>query len=232
MYIHKLLLGGLAAAALSPASAMNFDFGDLTYSGGINAGFLPTDGISCTSGDLCSSNVDHGTRNGDLTYTAGGMTVKATGSYLGSAAAVVQDHDNAWAPNLLNGAGLGVYHQSNNNSDDNITSGETLTLSFDHPVTISDIGLRADGHNVTNWAPGATFLLDGVSTALPLGSGEISGLHLTGTTFTFAYGGLKANQFYLSSINAVQAVPEPASAALLMAGLGMLGLVRRRRTAR
>lgn len=229
MRFHHLALAALAAVASMHASAASFDFSNLEYVGGVNTGFLPSDGDSCTGGDLCSSNVDGNIRNGDLTYSTGGLTVRATGSYLGGVAAVVQDHENAYSAANKIGAGLGVYHVSGNTSDDNITFGEMLTLTFDQAVTITNIGLRSEGHNVTGWISGATFLLDGVSTLLPANVGSIGGLTLTGTEFTFAYGGVHPDQFYLSSVTAVAAVPEPETYALLLAGLGVVGFVARRR---
>ena len=231
-FARALTLAALAGLSLPAAATLSFDFGDLKYQNGANTGFLPTDGVRCTSGDLCSSDVDHGTRNGDLTYTVSSVTVHATASFNGGAAAVVQDHDNAWQDGLLNGAGLGVYHLSGKPSDDNITTGEVLTLTFDRAVTITGIGLRAEGHNVTNWVNGATFLLNGQPVALPKGTGEITHQQWTGTTFTFAYGGAKADQFYLSSLDIMDPVPEPHSGALALAGLAVLGGLARRRPAR
>jgi hypothetical protein len=229
MRLHHLAFAALSAIAPICASAASFDFANLKYAGGVNTGFLPTDGVACTGGDLCSSNVDGNVRNGDLTFSSGGLTVKATGSYLGNTAAVVQDHENTYSAANKIGAGLGVYHLSGNSSDDNITFGEKLTLTFDQAVTITSIGLRSEGHNTTSWLSGATFLLNGVSTLLPANVGSIDGLSMTGTQFTFAYGGAHADQFYLSSVTAVAAVPEPETYALMVGGLAALGFVARRR---
>lgn len=106
----SLSLAGLTlAAAASPLSAQTvFDFGNLKYNNGVNSGFLPTNGNACTGGDLCS------TMGGALSYTKGGFTVNATGSYNGNAAMAVADHDNGYNGNDLGtgtrSAGLGVYH--------------------------------------------------------------------------------------------------------------------------
>lgn len=224
--LNHLLAAALLGAAAVPASAAQFDFYKLKSPTG-GGDFLPTDGVACTGGDLCSSNVDGNVFGDDLTFTDGGITALATGSFSGGVASAVQDHENGWSATV--GAGLGVYHKSGDSSDDNITSGETLTITFDQVVTLTSIGLRSEGHNFTSWGAGKTFLLDGVSTLLPQNVGSIA-VNMTGQVFTFAYGGTNADQFYLSSLTAVP-VPEPESWAMMLAGLGVVGFMLRRRTA-
>jgi hypothetical protein len=218
----------VAVAALSgPALAAQFDFYKLNQPNGGVGDFLPTDGIKCTSFDLCSSDVDAGVFGGDLTFKNSGITVLATGTHKGKTASAVQDSEKNWS--ATKGAGLGVYHQKGNSGDDNITVDEVLTLTFDQAVTITRLELRSEGHNFNSWTKGATFLLNGVDTLLPQGTGFLTP-NLSGTVFTFAYGGQSPDQFYVSAITAVP-VPEPGTYAMLLAGLGAVGFVARRRRA-
>jgi PEP-CTERM motif len=230
--LKTLALAATIGACL-PASAAStlFDFSNLALSGNVNVGFLPTDGVACSGGDLCSSNIATAL-NGDLTFLKDGITVFATASYNGGVAAVVQDHENGrnFAAGL--GAGLGVYHKKNDNSDDNITVGESLSIRFDQDVTLGNVYLRSEGHNTT-WANGATFLLNGQQTALT-GTLDTHNLFVQkGTEVTFAFNGnptqgMTGDQFYLGGMS-VTAVPEPGTYALLLVGLAVTGAAARRK---
>lgn len=236
MKFNKMLAAAALLATTVPAFAAVsvFDFSFLEYAGGHNTGLLPSEGLnsgywSCTGGDICSSNIDgqgH-TLGGDLVYTVGGISATATAQYLKHShwqdATVVQDHENGYSAAHKIGAGLGVYHVAGDSSDDNITSGEKLTLTFAGPVQLSNVMLRSDGHD-TSWGRNATFLLNGVSYKLA----DTISPALTGSVFTFQFGGAKPDQFYLGGMT-VSAVPEPSSYAMLLAGVGLLGFLTRRR---
>jgi hypothetical protein len=232
MKLFQLILAGAVLAAPAVQAQTVFDFANLTNGGSSN--FLPTNGVDCTGGDKCSSDV-RSVLNGTLSFASGGITVNTSASYLGSDfgmnAAVVQDHENGYNNATFVGAGLGVYHKTNDNSDDNITVGEAIKLSFDRAVTISAIGLRDDGHNIS-FSSGTTF--DYSFNNVNWNSANLASsvtLNHTGQDFYIRYGSTSGAQFYLSSMT-VAAVPEPETYAMLMAGLGVIGFMSRRRKAR
>ncbi len=221
--IHALWVVLLAAPV---AQAQTFNFWNLTAPT-TGSNFLPTSGVSgtCTSGDICSSN------GGALTFSAtGGISVAASGTYNGSSAIVVQDHYAA--PET--GAGLGVYHTINpiNSSDDNVTFGEVLKLHFSQAVQLGSVGFNNDGHTAT-FASGQYFQysLDGTNWTTKALAGSVN-LNLTTQDIYFRTDGTSAvptkDQFYVSSV--VAAVPEPETYAMMLAGLGLMGAVVRRRS--
>ena len=226
MPVRNVVAAATLAFAAVPAMAVDFNFYEL----GRGAGdYLPTNGTACTGGDRCSSNVDGGAFGGTLNFVSGGITARASASFVDGVSSVVQDSTGSWT--FANSAGLGVYH-SQNNGDDNITFGETLTITFDRVVTLTGMGLRAEGHNFTGWDQGATSLFNGARMLLPEGTGVINGLSATGSVFTFAFDSARtADQFYLASLT-VAPVPEPETYALMLGGLAALGSVARRRKAR
>jgi hypothetical protein len=234
------VVGCLSFAAANAVPTTNFNFYRL---GNGATDFLPSSGAvssGCTPGDKCSHVVTSGTSfGGSLVYTAGGITATATGTYNGNAATVVQDSESGWTADssghAIKGAGLGVYHKINDASDDNITANEKLIVTFDRVVAIKGIGVQADGHVNFGKDKKFNYSIDtGPTVSYTWGGGATDDFNLTGTTFSFwtdtPYTTCK--QFYLSELDVVAAVPEPETYALMLAGLGVVGFMAKRRKAK
>jgi hypothetical protein len=228
----------------SSTSAQIFNFDNLKHNPNFN-GFLPSNGgFLCTGGDKCSSNIDGGLFGGELDYVSGIFSVAATGYFQTAPGdpynqfSVVQDHEDGYNGPRYDagavGAGLGVYHELNNTTDDNVTLGEMIKLSFNMAVRLDWIGLRAEGHNTTNWVANATYQYSTDATNwttanLPTNTGKFDfNPDLVSKDYYFRFGGTTPDQFYISAA-AVTAAPEPASVALMGLGLGVVGLIARRR---
>jgi len=245
------VVGCLSFAAANAVPTTNFNFYKLDTNGA-TTDFRPTSGTfydgshGCSSGDLCSSKVigaSGTTLGGSLIYTLDGITATATATSKPSrgdrvAATVVQDSVGTWTTvngHAGSGAGLGVYHKFNDTSDDNVQSDdrEWLTITFNKAVTIKGIGLQNEGH--INFTTDNKFKLavDGFSNDLTFKAGAFNAYDFTGTSFTFSTGCLTgSNQFYLSELDVVAAVPEPETYALMLAGLGVVGFMAKRRKAK
>jgi len=200
------LLASMSLLATGHATAAVFDFaaianGDITVSGitgeqGAASFVLTVDGITLTASAL----------NGDYAYldsfyngNPGGLGV--CGTLTGSA-------------------------QCDPSSDDNVTFGETLFLSFDQPVTIDTTVMRNGTHG-TSFTGNFELSIDG-GAAVSYGLTNIFDTNLTGTTFAFynpnaggSSGVSNDQQFYLQSLT-VNPVPVPA--AVWLFGSGLLGL--------
>ncbi|SMY06075.1 hypothetical protein [Flavimaricola marinus] len=200
-----------------------------TIAAGIAAMFFATSAGAATLDFMTTANgAETGIANGDSLVMDGvTVTFEATGTS-GEAAAYLDSGD----------AGLGVCSNwtataaVNDNecapsSDDNITAGETVTLTLDGSYDLSDLVFRDDGH--VPLASDSLTLLFGVNGAAltEYTFDELAAESFAGVTeFTFAYGGSDAHQFYVQAATVVAAVPLPAS--ILLLG-GALATLRRRR---
>ena len=227
-----LAIATFTAGSAAQAQSATFDFANL-------AATVPTNylGNACTANDRCS------TRGGSLNFQQNGVSVSAFGYFNGVLAngMVVQDQESGFSAQNKIGAGLGVYSQfgsnnaPSNSSDDNITSNESLKLSFANSVFFSTLGMRSEGHNVTGWSANSMFeyRVDGgawTAGALPANSGNFA-LNATGKDFEFRYKSTGGDQFYISGATAT-VVPEPSTYLLMASGLaGLMVMARRRRSA-
>jgi hypothetical protein len=144
------------------------------------------------------------------------------------------------------GAGMGVCTELNNStskqcdpsSDDNVSFGEYLALSFNKAVTIDTLVLNNNHDGGFN---GSNVTINGIDTSVADGKGARSiseGWDLAaGEVFTLAYSNLgseppedltdiRTNHFYLESANI--SVPEPSTIALFGFGLVSFGFTARR----
>lgn len=138
------------------------------------------------------------------------------------------------------GAGLGVCKvltgsaQCSPASDDNLTAGETVTLSFGSAQTLSGFKFNAEGHTaLTSNVLTLTYAINGgilQSTSFAaLAASSFD--NVTSITFGFDDQNRTGDQYYIAAITAVSAVPVPAAGVLLLSALGGLGLARRRKQA-
>ena len=131
-------------------------------------------------------------------------------------------------------------------SDDNVTSTESVTISFDYAMTLSNLLFNQEGH--APFSDSATALqktlLFGINdgTLVRYTFAQLQSMSFSdviSATFAFDdatfwndadFNGLSAasEQFYLAAATVVP-VPLPAAGLMLLAGLGALGAARRRR---
>ena len=185
--------------------------------------------VGCTSGDECAI-----AAGGTMSFFSG--AVGATGYYATTTARSMLDNfSDRPVGSGLKWVGLGVYHKSPlDTSDENITANEKLVLTFKAPVVLTSAFLRAEGH-YANFATGAKFGVQSsggvvdfsLTNNVNLYSIVDAGLGASKTWTFYGYSDDAMKQYYVSSVTAV---PEPETYALMLAGLGVIGFMLRRRT--
>lgn len=113
-------------------------------------------------------------------------------------------------------------------NDDNITSGEWVTLSFASRVDLGGLSFTNADHNGLN-ASAKTLRIgvDGGALSTTSFASAVSANYLGIGSITFAYGGGDPSQFYVNAATAT-AVPLPAPLALLGGAVAGLAALRRR----
>lgn len=201
---------------------------DSTYSGGqpTKIGSVSTD--YCSGSDVCGEPMSFSTLiGGALTVTASDDGNKAVNSTNGI---VYQDLSPTYG-------GLGVMSRNDSTGalagGDEINLGDTLTLSFANTVKIVGFHFWDKNHQSYDLNSGDTFSLSingGAAQTLSLSNFPWygAGSTLVGNSFTF---GFTNEDYYVGAIKmaAVPAVPEPQTYALMLAGLGAVAFVARRR---
>jgi len=246
--VAAVLLFGLAGAFAFPAVAApdyyKFYDGGTGYTGpysGAGTVYDSTKGLAttCPTGFAGCGAVD--VFGNPLTFAggAGTLTATATAGLPGASGQRVWDDI---APDF---GGLGVDSIGvGDSSEDQISGAEVLKLSFANQVRLTGVAtLFVSGHagfgddfpTVASVAAAANTVFFEISTDgtswsdVLFANANNNALGITGDTFYFRQDMDASNpSFYVGAL-AVTAVPEPETYAMLLAGLGLMGCLARRR---
>lgn len=138
-------------------------------------------------------------------------------------------------------AGLGVCKvilngDCNPSNDDNVTDGESVTISFvNGPFNLSGFIFRDENHNLLNGSAGNQGNIDTLRIGINGGAlavytfAQAVGLAFNNvSSITFAY---NSGQFYVNVLDASNQVPIPGALPLLISGLAGLGFAARKKKA-
>lgn len=138
--------------------------------------------------------------------------------------------------------GYGVRHDY---EMDEIEGIEELRISFSAPVYVNEIHLtdlfNEHGYLETGWyildgGPQVSFAAELNQTPSPASNGvKVLDVHQLVTSISFGAPGIigcQNHEFSVSGLDIAQPIPEPASAALFLAGSGVVGFALRRRRER
>lgn len=169
-----------------------------------------------------------------LSLVGDGFTVDITGTKDGNAAFAYLDAGHGG----LGVCGSLISSQCNPSSDDNITSGEVLKMTFNQAVTIDKIWFN-NNHDGDGSLSGNKIKIGGTDYSLISAIGVPSynddwtpnvSFHVAaGGSLLFSLASTNSDQFYISGMTVTAAVPEPEVYAMMGLGLGLLGWVGRRR---
>lgn len=114
-------------------------------------------------------------------------------------------------------------------SDDNITNGESVTITFVNGLQgLSGFVFRDEIHNLIN--PNLTLGvgINGGALVFQTFAQAIAAVYQNVSSITFSFGGANPDQYYLSAFNA-STIPIPGALPLLLSGLAGLGFASRRK---
>lgn len=195
--------------------------------------FATTAGAATLDFEDLANGAETGISNGDSLMIDGlNVTFTATGTNgPGQEVAAYLDHDDAGLGVCSNWTATAAVNDNecNPSSDDNVTSGESVTLTFDNLIESFTISSFNDSQHNSLAGSTDTLLINGIEYSFT----DALGATFSGTdSITFAFDDVSGNgsQFYVG-VAEVALVPLPAAGLLLLAGMGGLAAMRRRRKA-